>query len=405
MEHGLNLIALAIPFFLLFIGLELTIAWKRKQKIYRIADALADLGCGVGQRVALVFFGYLLGAVYVFVYDGFRIFTLEGWKAWVVAILIVDFIYYWWHRASHRVNLMWAVHAVHHQSEDYNLAVALRQTIFSPVTSLPFELPMALIGVPPLVWGAAASINTLYQFWIHTELIGKLPRPVELVMNTPSHHRVHHAINAQYLDRNYAGMFIVFDRWFGTFVEEQLPCTYGTVKRLDSFNAVFAQFAEFGVVWAKARGASVWDKLRIWFMPPEWLPSGPKQFPPLPERKHESPCPPALQRYAMAQFVGIVGVGSLIILYDWMDNAVLAGPGALVFAALFTVGLMLDGRRLGVPLEFLRLAVTAAAAFVWVQPRYGMAAAVGAVGVALAAAVWLRMATRQTPASTEAIAA
>jgi len=404
MEHGLNLIALAIPFFLLFMGLELTIAWKRKTKLYRLADALSDLGCGVGQRVALVFFGYLLGGVYVFVYDGYRIFNLEGWKAWVVAILIVDFIYYWWHRASHRVNLMWAVHAVHHQSEDYNLAVALRQTIFSPVTSLPFDLPMALIGVPPLVWGAAASINTLYQFWIHTELVGKLPPPIELVMNTPSHHRVHHAINPQYLDKNYAGMFIVFDRWFGTFVEEQDRCTYGTVKRLNSFNSVFAQVAEFGVVWAKARGAGLWDKLRIWFMPPEWLPSGPKPFPPLPERKHDSPCAPGLQRYAMAQFAGIITVGSLIILFDWMDNDVLAGPASLVFAALMTTGLMLDGRRLAVPLEFVRLAVTGAAIVVWVLPRYGMAAAVAGAAVALASAVWLRVATRQTP-SAQAVAA
>src|SRR5204863_7622929 len=135
--------------------------------------AVADLGCGVTQRIALLFFEGLLLAVYTCIYAHGRVVDLGRWPvaAWAVALLAVDFIYYWWHRASHRLNVLWAAHVVHHQSEDYNLAVALRQGVLTPVTSLPFALPLALLGIPPVMYLTASALNTLYQFWIHTELI------------------------------------------------------------------------------------------------------------------------------------------------------------------------------------------------------------------------------------------
>ena len=191
-----NFIALAIPFFLLFIGVELLVARAKKRQVYRLADALADMGCGISQQVTVLFYAGFLLAAYGLAYDHARLFTLPVWAGWVLAFIGVDFFYYWWHRLSHEVNILWAAHVVHHQSEDYNLAVALRQSVTTTATSFVFYLPLAFLGVPPLPFAVATSLSTLYQFWIHTELVPPLPR-LERVLNTPSLHRVHHAINPQ----------------------------------------------------------------------------------------------------------------------------------------------------------------------------------------------------------------
>ena len=198
-----NPIALAIPFFFLLIGVELWVAARRGLKLYRFADVIADLSCGMTQQLFLVFEVAALTGGYVWLYQNHRLFTFaEGsiWP-WVIAFFAVDFVYYWWHRLSHRVNVLWAVHAVHHQSEDYNLAVALRQAVLSVWTIWPFHLPLALAGVPPLVFATVESFSTLYQFWIHTELIGKLGW-FERLFNTPSQHRRELALSGPQLRRD-----------------------------------------------------------------------------------------------------------------------------------------------------------------------------------------------------------
>jgi alkylglycerol monooxygenase len=162
---GVNLIALAIPLFLVFIGVELAVAWRRRVQPYRLLDALVDLSCGVTQQTVNLFFAAGLLALYTFVYDH----RLVGFAAsspwpWLIAFVGVDFFYYWWHRLSHEVNFLWAAHVVHHSSEDYNLAVALRQGVFTNLTSWPFYFPLALLGVPPLVFVVMQSLSTLYQF-------------------------------------------------------------------------------------------------------------------------------------------------------------------------------------------------------------------------------------------------
>jgi alkylglycerol monooxygenase len=173
---SLDLIALAVPVFFLLIGLELAVARARRRRVYRFTDSFGDLGCGITQRAVLLLFEASLLAGYAWVHAHWRLWTFpEGsvWP-WLVAIVGVDFAYYWWHRLSHEVNVLWAVHVVHHQSEDYNLAVALRQAVLSPVTVMPFYLPLAVLGVPVFVFFTVNALSTLYQFWIHTELIGKL---------------------------------------------------------------------------------------------------------------------------------------------------------------------------------------------------------------------------------------
>src|SRR5437660_3553961 len=229
-----NPIALAIPFFFLLMGVELWVARRRGVKLYRFADAVVDLSCGMTQQILLVFQVALLVAGYAWLYQH-RLWTLPTWAAVVVAFFTVDFTYYFWHRLSHEVNALWAVHIVHHQSEDYNLAVALRQAVLSVWTIWPLHLPLALIGVPPATFLIIESASTLYQFWIHTELVGKLGI-FEKLFNTPSQHRVHHGINPRYLDKNYAATLCIWDRLFGTFEEEKEEAVYGLVKPLKSFD-------------------------------------------------------------------------------------------------------------------------------------------------------------------------
>jgi sterol desaturase/sphingolipid hydroxylase (fatty acid hydroxylase superfamily) len=288
-----NPIALAIPFFFLLMGVELWFAKRRGVKLYRFADVISDLSGGMLQQILLVFEVAALTSVYIWLYDH-RLFSFRDGSIWpwVIAFFAVDFVYYWWHRLSHEVNVLWAVHVVHHQSEDYNLAVALRQAVLSVWTIWPLHLPLALIGVPPVTYLVIDSFSTLYQFWIHTELIGKLGW-FERVFNTPSQHRVHHAINPRYLDKNYAATLCIWDRLFGTFEEETQQPVYGLVKPLASFDPFWAQVHHFFYMAKRAAQFRGLDKLRVWLKGPEW------GYPPAPEvtraeqRKHAVKLSPA----------------------------------------------------------------------------------------------------------------
>ena len=282
-----NPIALAIPFFFLLMGVELFFARRRGLKVYRFADALVDLSCGMTQQILVVFSIGVLAGGYIWLYQ-FRLFDFargSPWP-WLIAFFAVDFVYYWWHRLSHEVNVLWAVHMVHHQSEDYNLAVALRQAVLSVWTIWPLHLPLALLGVPPAVFLIVNSSSTLYQFWIHTELIGKLGW-YEWIFNTPAQHRVHHAVNPQYLDRNYAATLSIWDRLFGTFADEVEQPVYGLVKPLRSFNPMWAQVHHFFEMARRTREQRGLDRLRVWLQGPEW------GFPPPPpatrneQKKHD----------------------------------------------------------------------------------------------------------------------
>lgn len=269
-----NYIALAIPFFFTLIGIEYVISRLKRRSVYRFNDAVTDLGCGIGSQVVGLFMKGALAAGYLYLYDRFAFLELESKPvvAWLIAFFGVDLLYYWWHRTSHRVNVVWATHIVHHQSQDYNLAVALRQAWFSEPSIWVFYLPLAFLGVPPLIFLAAKSFSVLYQFWIHTELVGKLG-PLEWVLNTPSHHRVHHAINPKYIDKNYAATLIVWDRLFGTFQKEEEPCVYGTVKPYTSWNPIWANFEHLGYLIRQSLAAPYFtDKIRIWFSNPAWRP-------------------------------------------------------------------------------------------------------------------------------------
>jgi alkylglycerol monooxygenase len=320
------IIALAIPVFFALIGVELLVAHLQgRRDLYRFSDAITALSCGIGSQVSKVFLGAALVGVYWAVWELARPLheaivpwgPFSGW-AWVVALLAVDHQYYWWHRHSHRINILWAAHVVHHQSQEYNLAVALRQALFTSVTSLPYYLPLAVLGVHPVVFALAIAINTLYQFWIHTRTVGRLG-PLEWVLNTPSHHRVHHGINPEYIDKNHAGMLIVWDRLYGTFIEEGEEPVYGTVQVLDSYDPIWANFAYWGHLWRLFRRARTWrDRLYVWVAPPEWTPEGPKPIPPVDRatyRKWDVPLARGVGPYVAVHFIAVATPGIVWLLW------------------------------------------------------------------------------------------
>lgn len=234
----INYFSFAIPFFVLAILLELLYQKRLKKRIYSYKDMVTNISCGIGQQALDVFLRIFIIAGYKFIYDHFRIFTVPVifFTSFLLFILI-DFSYYWFHRFAHRINIMWGTHMVHHQSEEFNLSVALRQSWFDNVFNWFFYIPLAVLGFNDVYFFAMFSLNTIYQFIIHTRTVNKLGF-LELFMNTPSHHRVHHGRNSKYLDKNYGGVFIVWDKLFKTFEKEQEDVVYGITSPVNSSNPI-----------------------------------------------------------------------------------------------------------------------------------------------------------------------
>ena len=367
-----NYIALAIPVFFVMIAVELVLARRRRAKLYRVSDAVTDLSCGIQQQTLLIFERAAQAAIFAWAYQH-RVATLPVWADWLVAWVGVDFLYYWWHRMSHEVNFLWAAHVVHHQSEDYNLAVALRQSVLTSWTTLPFYLPLSFVGVSLPAFATAVSLSTLYQFWIHTELVGKVKGPVDVVLNLPSHHRVHHAINPQYLDKNYGAISIVWDRLFGTYAEEEEPCVYGTTKPLASMNPLWAQvhyWPEMARMAWEARGT---DKLKVWFASPAWKPRG-QEVPagPPPSRatfhKYDPEMSRARTAYVLVQYGVLVAGTFTIVMWDALiPGRVLALAALCVVGTSLSIGGIVEKKAWAVPVEVSRLLVGAVALVLWLR--------------------------------------
>ncbi|WP_300543022.1 sterol desaturase family protein [Maricaulis sp.] len=270
---------IAIPLFTVSVFVEMFFARATGRARFEARDSAASLVMGLGNTVSGVVFGSVLGVWSLFVYEH-RVFDIGfAWWAWIVAFVLDDFVYYWSHRFAHTVRWFWADHVVHHSSQHYNLTTALRQPWLSPFTLKFLWLGSALIliGFHPAMIAFVGSLNLIYQFWIHTEAIGKMPAWFEAVMNTPSHHRVHHATNPIYLDRNYAGVFIVWDRMFGTFQPEleEEKCRYGIVKNLGTYNPLKICLHEWwGIVKDIAGAKSVKEAAMYLLAPPGWSPDG-----------------------------------------------------------------------------------------------------------------------------------
>lgn len=270
----------AIPFFVALLVLEyLSFRQVRDEQSdligYEPRDTRTSLTMGLG-NVAINFgWKFAVLALYVAVYELTPLRLDAGdWWVWVLLFFADDFSYYWFHRVSHESRGFWASHVVHHSSQHYNLSTALRQT-WVPMTYLPFWLWLPAVGFEPWMVLLAQAWSLIYQFWIHTEKIRKLPRPLEYVLNTPSHHRVHHGVNDQYLDRNYGGILIIWDRLFGTYEPEGERVRYGLTTQLRTFRPVRVAFHEYIAMWHDIKRAPRFrDKLGVVFRGPGWTPAG-----------------------------------------------------------------------------------------------------------------------------------
>ncbi|MFN3570288.1 MAG: sterol desaturase family protein, partial [Polaromonas sp.] len=271
-----QIIVLATPAFFLLIAIEFAWGWAKGRNTYRLNDAVSSIGLGMLSQVSAVFTRLFRIGIYTAIYSSVALYPnpefWNTWYGWLIALVFYDFCYYWLHRAGHESAVFWAAHVVHHQSQDYNLSTALRQTSSGALLGWIFYVPMALAGVPPLIFGIVALIDLLYQFWVHTEHVPKLGW-FDRWFCSPSNHRVHHAVNERYLDKNYGGILIVWDRIFGSFREEDEKCVYGTRSPLNSWDPLWANAEVYWALGKESWHARSWgDKLRVWFKPPGWRP-------------------------------------------------------------------------------------------------------------------------------------
>ncbi|MES2116193.1 MAG: sterol desaturase family protein [Pseudomonadota bacterium] len=347
----MNPIVYAIPVFMLTIVLEAWLAHRRGLAAYDVADALTSLHLGmVSQVIGLLTKVFMLG-LYTALYQRWHVAALSPASVWVwlAALLAYDFCYYWAHRLGHEVSVLWAAHVVHHSSEYYNLSTALRQTSSGWVLGWLFYLPLAVAGVPPLVMAGVAMIDLLYQYWVHTELVGRLGW-LDRVLVTPSNHRVHHGQNDYCIDKNYGGILILWDRLFGTFEDERADETivYGVRTPLRSLDPLWGNlhyYADLLRATATVRGwrarAAVWlDK------PGAWTGQPLAHFDPSRFVRYDAGTPPAIAAYAMLQFAVLVPcVSHLLAIGPALAPAALLLYGAVIVAATMALGALLQGRR------------------------------------------------------------
>tara|TARA_R110001599_G_scaffold13109_1_gene60282 strand:- start:461 stop:1576 length:1116 start_codon:yes stop_codon:yes gene_type:complete len=269
-------VAFSIPFFLLFITMETLFFMHKNAKKIRFNDSLTNLSCGI---ITLIFELFTKGGLFILFDFIARKFGLIEWDmnaafTWIIFFFIYDFFYYWAHRFSHSINFLWSGHLPHHQSEEYNFSVALRQGAFQDTLNFPVFIPMALLGCPIEVFATVLLLNKFFQFWIHTQAIGRVPY-IEGILNTPAAHRVHHAVNPNYIDKNYGGVIMYWDKLFGTWAAERddEPCIFGVRKPYRSWDPLFAHIDWWGKLWKDAVNTQKWsDKVKLWFMPTGWRP-------------------------------------------------------------------------------------------------------------------------------------
>jgi sterol desaturase/sphingolipid hydroxylase (fatty acid hydroxylase superfamily) len=364
----LNLIVLSIPIFFFLIGLEVLYDRISKRELYRFNDALSNISCGITEQISGVFAKVFTIAAYDLIFQNFRFFDVPAtWYWWVLAFIGVDFFYYWAHRLSHEINLFWAGHVVHHQSEEYNLSVALRQGAFQKLFTFYFYFPLAFLGFSTEWFLSISAINLLYQFWIHTEAINKMP-VFSWVFNTPSHHRVHHGRDPKYIDKNHGGTFIIWDRLFGTYQEEEEKPNFGVTRQLGTFNPLYAQVTHFvtlGKDLKKMKGIrEIWSLL---WNKPGWHPQrmgGVKEIPLIEKasfRKYDVRAPLQLNIYIFCQYLIALGITSLFLFTQGqMHPALKASFTFWIFYTVASLGLLSDGRSWAIKMEWGRVFLTLA---------------------------------------------
>lgn len=399
----IDFIALSVPFFFLLIFVELIYGNWKKEKYYRLNDTLTNLSCGIGQTVLGLWLKFYFIFLMAYFYK-FRLFELPNtWYYGVLLFLGVDFCYYWFHRLSHEINAIWATHVVHHQSEEYNLSVALRQSWFQTLFSSSFYIPLPFLGFHPGMIASIVAINTLYQFWIHTRAIKKMPWIVELIFNTPSHHRVHHGTNPKYIDRNHAGSLIIWDRMFGTFQKEEEEVVYGITSPLRSFSPIWANLHYWKYITQLSfLSKRLSDKILSFITPPGWQPKymGGRQYAPEIDKtykKYDPPVSKPLSIYLIIQYVLIVGVTSYFMFFGKpiMDEGVTQGTvirtiyiAFYIILSITSIGLLLESRQFSRPAEYIRILALGCMGLFFREESYGMYALIITIGLSLVSFIY-----------------
>ncbi|KTD01380.1 sterol desaturase family protein [Fluoribacter gormanii] len=344
----INLTVFAAPIFLILIGIEWSIAYYKKSGLYQFNDSINNLSTGILEEIAALPVRSLIVFGYYYLYEHFALFNINSHHiiSWIMLWFGVDFCYYWYHRSSHRCNFLWIGHSVHHQSENYNLSVALRQGYFQTLTSWIFYLPLALLGFPTWMFVLVASSNTIYQFWIHTQSIKRMGW-FEKIFNTPSHHRVHHGINPQYIDKNFAGSLIIWDKLFGTFEPENTAVEYGVTEPLDSWNPFYANVKVIKDILYY--GKNLKNKLNIiqaFFMPPEWVIHRLRQQNQNISKRMVNP-----KNSESPKLYMLLNIALAIVLYAYLSFIFILNSlgswliGAFILFTLYTLGSIANGKQ------------------------------------------------------------
>ena len=359
---NINLVILSIPIFFILIGIEVVVDRYRSLSLYRWNDAITNISCGIGQQVSGVFLRVFTIGCYEMIYSYSRIYSMpENWISFFALFFLYDILYYWAHRWSHTINLFWTGHVVHHQSEDFNLSVALRQSSLQIIFTFFVFLPLAFIGFSTKQLILVAAINLLYQFWIHTELIDKMGF-LEWFMNTPSHHRVHHGKNPEYIDKNYAGVFIIWDRMFGTFEPEKAPVVYGVTQSFESWNPAWANvenLEKISAQWKVTPGFL--NKLKILFLKPGWRPAEQGGYYPIPEvekshyEKFTMPIHHPVLRFVFFQYaILLLGTTTFLFIHKEMPLGWKVLFALLIGWGVVSAGGLFEGKKSYFRLELLR---------------------------------------------------
>ena len=362
----MDYVALAVPFFLLAILLELIYGWAIKNNTYRINDTISSLFMGSLRGTSGILKIGIGGTIFYIIETEFSLWRMDDTNilTWVFAFVAYDFFYYWFHRISHERQIFWASHVAHHQSEEYNLSTALRQTGTGFLITWVFYIPLFAMGVPSFVFVSVASINLIYQFWVHTKHIGKLGW-YELIFVTPSNHRVHHAINNEYVDKNYGGVFILWDRLFGSFQEEleEEECVYGIRGPIKTFNPIWANLHIYIKILKDVKmEITVRNLIRVLIARTGWSPDGSKHgstkeaFNKEEFQKHDPKVNFVISAYALLQLFCLSTISVLLFpsgLLNYLEGVVLL---FMIILTMYCTTRWLDGKQNFI-LEIVRIAL------------------------------------------------
>ena len=371
METYANVLSYAIPGFIGLIILESIVGKFMGIKVNRPMDTISSLSSGMTNTLKSLMGLSVAILTYSWMVKHLALFEIKS-TPWLYLLAFIghDFAGYWSHRWNHEINVFWNRHIVHHSSEEFNLSCALRQTI-SAIVGVYFFLyiPMAIIGIPAMVVAVVAPIHLFAQFWYHTKLIGKMGF-LEHIIVTPSHHRVHHAINKEYIDKNFSEIFIVWDKWFGTFQEEMsdVPPVYGTKKPAGTWNPILINFMHIWMLFKDAiRTRSWWDKLRLWFMPTGWRPKDVKEKYPVQviedaytQEKYDPFASPLKQAWSWTQLV----INNVLMYHMLVSFGDIPYPQIILYAiflmlSIFSYTTLMDGHKWAFPAEIVKVGMGA----------------------------------------------